>query len=371
VLCENILITESRYILCDSFLFFFSTLTIFFSSVANYYCTPLSGIWLVNLALCGISLGAAVSVKFTALGLFGSILVQQFLDLLQRANRNYRTIISDILLRFSLILIPCGILFVIFFLIHFWLLPYPGDGDAFMSAAFRARLVFPDGTKQPDYAEETPLGIIDSFFELISTMHAVNIGLKATHPYQSYWYEWPVLVGKPVLYWQKEQTWVYCMGNPVSWIVVVIAVVFFIYWTLQQAVKKFLAILKADRTGKRPNHSVWDYVFAKYWWRGLFLLTSYLGNLLPFAMIPRATWNYHYIPALLVGFMLVGIVLEMLLDYYKISKRESSEGFFRFIFVALVVFVTASFLYYAPWTYGFPLPQPKLMDRFLLKSWIV
>jgi len=371
VLCENILITESRYILCDSYLFFFSTLAIFFSSIAIYQCTPQSFSWTLSLILCGLSLGSAMSVKFTALGLLGSILVQHFIDLFERYNRKYQNIFLDIFTRSAALIIPGVILFVGFFLIHFWLLPYPGDGDAFMSSAFRARLVHPDGTPQQEYIGQSPLGIVDAFIELLSTMHAVNIGLKATHPFQSYWYEWPILLAKPVLYWQEENSWIYCMGNPLAWISVVIALIVFLIWTAKYAVGKFFFAVKKVRGKKKQVVSVWDYVFCKYFWRGSFLAVSYLGNLLPFAMIPRATWNYHYIPALLIGYMLLGLVVQILLDHLKISKLDSANSLFRLLLIGFLVFSTGSFLYYLPWTYGLPLPHAKLMDRFLLHSWIV
>ena len=331
--------------------------------------------WIIWLFICGFFMGLAISVKFTALGVVGAVVVHQFVILFINYDREYSIIFKDIIMRFSLLFLPCIAIFLFLFFIHIQLLPYVGDGDAFMSHEFRARLLETTGEAQAIYKGVRKLGTWDSMIETISTMHEVNIALRATHPFQSYWYQWMFIQCKPVLYWQKLRAgyglWVYCVGNAASWLFsATFGVIGFVIFSIFGAGIQFKLAFQPDYLSKNPDSfiSIFQSTLEKYWWNAFILWVAYLGNYLPYILIPRAVWNYHYIPALLFSFMLCGVIAQILLDClekYDIIWFNILKAFF----VIVIVSVTCCFLYLAPWTYALPLSELLHTDRFLFSSW--
>lgn len=141
----------------------------YLSIKANHY-EIFSFKWIIWLLLCGLSLGAGISVKFTALGLFGTIVFHQFIIFFINHNRPYQTILLDLTSRVILLLLPAFVEFLFIFVIHMQLLPFIGDGDGFMSEAFRARLLLPDFTKQPEYKTIHPLGPSSTLFQILISL---------------------------------------------------------------------------------------------------------------------------------------------------------------------------------------------------------
>ncbi|KAH2979377.1 hypothetical protein KXV25_003812 [Aspergillus fumigatus] len=149
VIFENGLITQSRLILLDSPLVFFTALTaLAFTSFTNQQelgpSHAFRGPWWFWLAATGLSLGATLSVKWV--GLFtvawvGSLTVLQLWVLWGDAqNVTPRLWFKHFFARvFCLIIVPLGI-YCGMFAIHFLCLVNPGDGDGFMSSEFQATL---------------------------------------------------------------------------------------------------------------------------------------------------------------------------------------------------------------------------------------
>ncbi|PYI25087.1 PMT-domain-containing protein [Aspergillus indologenus CBS 114.80] len=149
VIFENGLITQSRLILLDSPLVFFTALTaLSFTCFTNQHemgpSHAFRGPWWFWLVASGLALGATLSVKWV--GLFtvawvGSLTVLQLWVLLgDTVNVTPRLWFKHFFARFfCLIVIPltfyCGM-----FAIHFLCLVNPGDGDGFMSSEFQATL---------------------------------------------------------------------------------------------------------------------------------------------------------------------------------------------------------------------------------------
>ena len=376
VLGENIILTETKHILCDGFLFFFDLLCVFCSFTANNK-KPLSPSWIFWMIATGIAMGLAVSVKLTALGVVAAIGAHQIFMLFKLHKRDYSTIILDFILRGTLLLSPIFIIFIVNFIIHLNILPYTGDGDGFMSAEFRARLLHPDGSIQEEYAQYEPLGLFASIKELVKTMHDVNIALKATHPFQSWWNEWPLIQCKALLFWQRLREgygmWMYCVGNPFNWLSSAILGVFayFLFILFGSYSIVSIALSNSISNWKRSSNRFTVCLFAalsKNWWAGLTIFVGYLTNFLPFSLIPRATWNYHYIPALIFAILLLCIVLEILLDATRRYNRIVN-GAAKFLSIFLFAGSTFGFLFMAPWTYSLPLSNDEHEARFLFFSW--
>lgn len=142
---ENGLITQSRHILLDSPLVFFTSLTTF---LWVGFCNedkqePFSERWWTWLTLVGVSLGAVVSCKWVGLFTIATIglnTVSQLWSILGDVKVSPRLFMRHLLAR-SLCLIIVPIFFYMFmFWIHFAILRNSGDGDGFMSSEFQHTL---------------------------------------------------------------------------------------------------------------------------------------------------------------------------------------------------------------------------------------
>ncbi|KAJ7911129.1 mannosyltransferase 1 [Mycena leptocephala] len=142
---ENGLVTQSRYILLDSPLIFFTALTIFFwvgfSNEDKH--EPFTESWWVFLFMSGMSLGATFSCKWVGLFTIATIglsTVNQLWALLGDLRIPPRVWLRHFVAR-ALCLIVVPILFYMaMFQIHFMILGSSGDGDGFMSSEFQHTL---------------------------------------------------------------------------------------------------------------------------------------------------------------------------------------------------------------------------------------
>jgi len=142
---ENGLVTQSRHILLDSPLIFFTALTTF---LWVGFCNedkhePFTESWWAWLALTGTSLGAVVSCKWVGLFTIATVglgTIKQLWDLLGDLRVTPRLFMRHFIARaICLIIIPIAF-YMFMFWIHFTILVNPGDGDGFMSAAFQHTL---------------------------------------------------------------------------------------------------------------------------------------------------------------------------------------------------------------------------------------
>ncbi|KAF7300996.1 Glycosyltransferase family 39 protein [Mycena indigotica] len=142
---ENGLVTQSRYILLDAPLVFFTALAIFFWVG---FCNedkhePFTESWWFWLVMSGISLGAVLSAKWV--GLFtvatvGCSTIHQLWVLLGDLRVKPKTWLRHFVARaLCLIVIPV-VFYMGMFQIHFMILGSSGDGDGFMSSEFQHTL---------------------------------------------------------------------------------------------------------------------------------------------------------------------------------------------------------------------------------------
>ena len=144
---ENSLITQSRLILLDSPLVFFTALTAFFwvrFSNVDYTGIPFSKRWWSYLLLTGLSLGAVVSCKWV--GLFtiatvGLCVLRQLWLLLGNLKVSPRIWLRHFAARALCLIVVPSLFYMAMFQIHFWILNRSGDGDGFMSSEFQHTLI--------------------------------------------------------------------------------------------------------------------------------------------------------------------------------------------------------------------------------------
>ena len=147
ILFDNALIAQSRLILLDSFLVFFTALTIYFwVRFANLDAEgrAFTPGWWRYLTLTGLSLGAVVSCKWVGLFTIATVglgTLRQLWLLLGNLKVTPRMLMKHFAAR-TLCLIIVPITFYMFmFQIHFWILNRSGEGDGFMSSEFQQTLV--------------------------------------------------------------------------------------------------------------------------------------------------------------------------------------------------------------------------------------
>ncbi len=192
-------------------------------------------------------------------------------------------------------------------------------------------------------------------------MYTYNARITASHPYASRWFQWP-LAKKPIWYWNEKnggpKADIYLVANPVIW------------WLAFASIITALTLIFFQKIRKKLSPII-------YW-----LLFGYFLNLLPFILIARATFLYHYFTSLVFGIIIFAFLCDKLLfvkkqkieKTYKIKnqgvqeksvdiKNVLSVGFF--LLVVFIIF--AGFIIFSPLTYGFPVPleTQKLLNLFI------
>lgn len=142
---ENGLITQSRHILLDSPLVFFTSLaTLFWVGFCNEdKREPFTDRWWTWLTLVGLSLGAVVSCKWVGLFTIATIglsTIAQLWSLLGDLRVTPKLFLRHFMARAVCLIIVPLLFYMFMFWIHFTILGNSGEGDGFMSSEFQHTL---------------------------------------------------------------------------------------------------------------------------------------------------------------------------------------------------------------------------------------
>ncbi len=322
---ENSLLVESRLILMDAFLILFGFLGLYFFFRARNrdYQFPL-------LALSGLLFALSVSIKWTGLGFWGACgLIYLYDVLMMKFRQSFALVIKRLAFGFlSLVMLPFAIYFSVF-QIHFSLLPDcpakdRGNGCDFMSGEFK----------------NNQLNAWQKFTELNRKMWSYNKGISASHEYGSKALGWPLMV-RSVYYWVGSSTplginadiaetpKIYMTGNPVNWLLGLFGIL-----------------------------SLWFVPMARE--KKIILSLLYLANFLPFILVKRVLFLYHYLFALIISLIAFSFVFE------EVVKNKKSLVISH---LALVIVVISTFLFFAPLSYGLPLTDQGFRTRQWSSLW--
>ena len=114
----------------------------------------------------------------------------------------------------------------------------------------------------------------------------------------------------------------------------------------------------------------------------LLLLLGYGANWLPFVVVDRAAFLYHFLPSLLYGLLLAGAALDALVPPAPLMQPPDEPtndplylaalrpGSLRWLVCAgCVLGLACSFAFFAPLAYGVPLSDRDFEARLWTEGW--
>ena len=301
---DGSLIVDSRTALANMILLFFGFTSIYFLlKFLKNDARPL------NLFIAAVLMGITVSIKWNGLGfLFISLVC-----IIHFGKYSSKILIGRSIMSY---LFLTGLLYIIFFL--------------------------------PDLYLNTQYGFIEKHQQMLgyhSTMVSAN-----EHPYCSEWYSWPIL-NKPIAYYFSQDyfsgtQWfknVHLLPNPLlNWLSFLAMIIIIARYSL--------VILKQGMS-KESSQEI-----------NLVLSIGFLANLLPWSMVDRCLFLYHYQPS---------YVFSMLALSFLVSKQLERNGVLRKIMpLSIIAFVIVAFLYWLPIQLGFEIPDYEFYRRMWFDSWI-
>ncbi len=119
-------------------------------------------------------------------------------------------------------------------------------------------------------------------------------GLGMDHPFYSPWWQWPIM-GKPMFYASKQYLpadypvhhSIFAFGNPVIWFPGLAALLVCIY---REVIRR--------RYRMQENDYLWHIRSSATDSRYIFMLIGLLAQYLPWVLVPRGTYIYHYFASL-------------------------------------------------------------------------
>lgn len=169
---------------------------------------------------------------------------------------------------------------------------------------------------------------IDIFWGMQKQMWWYHTNLKATHPYTSSWWSWPLLIRPIYLYTSSEAggvvSRIYAMGNPlIFWAGLASIIISFVY-ALKFRIKKLALII-----------------------------FSYLIFFVPWAASPRIMFLYHYLPS--IPFLAIGLG-------YLLRRNLK-------LIVPVVAIAFILFLYFYPHWAGLTIPLELDRSYYWFTPW--
>ena len=139
---------------------------------------------------------------------------------------------------------------------------------------------------------------------------------------------------------ERKMGKIYLIGNPIIYWFGGLGIIFLLLYIIFQ---------KFDRNDNYKKQ------------RGLiiFLLGGYLLNFLPFILIGRVMFLYHYSVSLVFSIIIISFLIDTIKSL-KLKKRAA---------VIFILSATLSFVYWSPLSYGLPISEKESQERFWFKSW--
>jgi len=184
-----------------------------------------------------------------------------------------------------------------------------------------------------------------------------NLGMD--HPFYSPWWEWPV-IGKPMYYASQQYLpsdypvhhSIFCFGNPVIW-----------YGALAAMAICVLRAAGTRRYSMQENNYIWHLRSTESDTRYLFILIGFLAQYLPWVLVPRGTYIYHYFASLPF------LMLSICLCFDGFRKQEHIKAA-KACAILFVLTAAVFFILLFPYASGMNVsPEWLNIGRNLLRIW--
>ena len=183
-------------------------------------------------------------------------------------------------------------------------------------------------------------------------------GLGMDHPFYSPWWQWPIM-GKPMFYASKQYLpsdypvhhSIFAFGNPVIWYSGLAALLICIY-----------RLIRTNRYRIAHNDYLWHIHAKSGNSRYFFMTIGILAQYLPWVLVPRGTYIYHYFASL--PFLMTAVCL-----CFKTKERKKEE---ICMIVASVYIITAAvfFILLFPYASGMNVSDAWLdIGRHFARIW--
>ena len=346
--CDCMHFAQTRIATIDSFVTLFIIWSTYFMCryvLMDYYATPFKKT-LVPLGLSGLLMGLAIASKWTGVYAGVGLAVMFFVSLYGRVqegraarkllkDEQNETPITDRIRaagetwdqRAVRTIMWCLLFFVAVPGVIYYLSFYPVFVNTYGGLSVKK--------------------VIDASVHMFNYHSAPGLGMD--HPYYSPWYQWPVCQ-KPMWYYSSAKfldtgSTIFAFGNPAVWWTGLAALLFILCDAL---IKR----MKANRQNVPAERNVC----------ALLVLVGFTAQYLPWVLVPRGTYIYHYFPSvpflILAGALLVGQWME---KYHKMGRRVAA---------CWMVLAFTLFIGFYPYVSGLRVPFVWLdMMRWLPGIW--
>ena len=197
--------------------------------------------------------------------------------------------------------------------------------------------------------------LVEKHFRMAS-YHTDNIEQKL-HPYSSSWFTWPIMI-RPIAYYFSSYEVLDATGNSLN---IYRAVHLFPNpaLTLFSSIAIFIMSLNwFNSFSKTISSKVYDSDFVAT----TFILLGYYANFLPWALVSRSAFIYHYQVSACFSFIALAYLL------YKISLKEKVE--YKALYILTLSLIVIAAIYWFPIQIGLDITGEAFQSRMWLESWI-
>lgn len=206
-----------------------------------------------------------------------------------------------------------------------------------MSTTFKRRLIGNMTTERFNLASF----FVQAVVELHLRQMKANAAVKTRHVWESKWWQWPLNQGGMLYYMDKKTLRaIYLTQNAAGamWITITVMIYVIIATTACR--------YKLGKVGNRMRDVVK---------KGGFFMCGFVFNLVPFVLVQRCYFLYHYLPALMHAQLLLGVMVDALPNRLGVV-----------VSVVVILSVMISFFLSAPLIYC----TPMTVRHLLRQPWI-
>jgi len=337
VVFDNALLTQAHFALSDSILIGFSLLSILaFVHLYSQDSLPTRSTR-VKWVLWGVVSAAALLVKFSTW--FILVLIPLYMLKLFLTGQKRQVFLFSAISAASFLVVTIAV-----WQLHFSLIPKLDPNNTYEIPAEHLDIL--EGKSHPNPVVTFYIELRDALV-FMAHYHEGVPKLDLTKPGEigSPWYQWP-LGGRAMDYrWEtpdgKTYRYIYLIGNPATWLISLLGVLAGTGLTLSDLLFKFLP---AERRK-------WPYIFTLLYW----------AYMIPPMFVQRVLYLYHYLPPLIIGVILFGIVVVEAVRLPSWAKRD--------ILLLSLIWVLVGFWVFKPFTFYEPLTNEQFQQRTVWPAW--